>query len=76
MKPFPLPARPLPARRLVDDKFGSAYLGVSRSQFRAWVARGLIPRVRAPGENGRPLRRLLCDINDLDRLIQRWKETT
>ena len=64
-----------PARRLLDDREGSTYLGISRSQFRALVASGRIPRLVVPAEDGRPLRRLLCDVNDLDRLIQVWKRT-
>ena len=61
------------ARRLVDDREGSAFLGLSRSQFRALVAAGKIPRVVVPAEDGRPLRRLLVDIEDLNRLIVAWK---
>ena len=60
-------------RRLCDDREGSAYLGLSRSQFRALVAAGRIPRVVVPAEDGRPLRRLLVDVGDLDRLIEVWK---
>lgn len=72
MKPSPVP----PARRLVDDRDGSSYLGISRSQFRALVASGGIRRVVIPAEDGRPLRRLLVDLADLDRLIQAWKQRT
>jgi hypothetical protein len=61
------------ARRLVDDRVGSGYLSVSRSQFRALVASGRIPRVVIPAEDGRPLRRMLVDLADLDRLIEVWK---
>jgi len=57
-------------RRLVDDKFSADYLGVSRSKFRAQVAAGVIPRVVVPG-----LRRLLVDIEDLNRLVAAWKRT-
>jgi hypothetical protein len=71
MKPAPAPG----ARRLVDDRAGSVYMGISRSQFRNLVSAGRIPRVVVPAEDGRPLRRLLVDLNDLDRLIQTWKET-
>ena len=67
------PATSLPARRLVDDRFGADYLGISRSQFRALVAAGRIPRVEVPAVDGRPLRRLLVDLTDLDRLIAAWK---
>ncbi len=65
-----------PVRRLADDRVGSAYLSLSRSQFRELVASGVIPRVLIPGEDGRPIRRLLCDLNDLDRLIEMWKQRT
>ena len=64
-----------PARRLVDDRAGADYIGVSRSQFRALVRIGRIPRVVIPAEDGRPLRRLLVDIVDLDKLIAAWKRT-
>ena len=63
------------ARRLLDDRTGAEYLGLSRSQFRALVASHRIPRVQIPGDDGRPLRRLLVDVTDLDRLIQTWKQT-
>lgn len=62
-----------PAQRLLNDRQGAAYLGVSRSQFRALVAAGNVPRVSVPGEDGRPLRRLLVDRGDLDGLIEAWK---
>ena len=66
---------PGPAQRLLNDREGSAYLGVSRSQFRELVVSGAIPRVRVPSGDcdGRPLRRLLVDRGDLDKLIERWK---
>jgi len=72
------PARPVAAgtgdRRLVDDHFGSAYLGISRSQFRALVSGGRIPRVEIPSVDGHStIRRLLVDVADLDRLIEMWK---
>ena len=71
MKPAPAAA---PAqRRLVNDRDGAAYLGMSRSQFRALVAAGKIPRVRVPSEDGRDLRRMLVDRIDLDRLVESWK---
>jgi hypothetical protein len=64
---------PAAARRLVDDRVGSNYLSVSRSQFRALVSSGVIRRVVIPAADGRPLRRLLVDIEDLNRLIASWK---
>jgi regulator of extracellular matrix RemA (YlzA/DUF370 family) len=63
-----------PARRLVDDRDGSVYLGISRSQFRNLVSAGRIPRVVVPAEDGRPLRRLLVDLNDLSKLVDSWKQ--
>jgi hypothetical protein len=67
---------PAAARRLVDDRAGSAYLGISRSQFRSLVAAGKIPRVLVPADDGRPLRRLLVDLDDLNRLIAAWKRVS
>jgi hypothetical protein len=69
----PKPAAPV---RLLDDRAAAPYLGISRSQFRALVAAGAIPRVQVPGPGGQPMRRLLVDKGDLDRLIERWKDTT
>lgn len=63
-----------PPRRLVDDREGSTYIGLSRSQFRELVASRTIPRVVVPSDDGRPLRRLLVDVRDLDRLIECWKQ--
>lgn len=64
------------ARRLLDDRQGAAYLGVSRSQFRNLVAARVVPRVQVPSGDGdgRTLRRLLVDRNDLDTLIEIWKQ--
>jgi hypothetical protein len=71
------PAPAVSTRRLIDDKEGARLLGVSRSQFRRWIAAGLIPRVRAPADaNGPPLRRLLVEEADLFSFIDRWKEHT
>jgi hypothetical protein len=74
----PKPARIVAAstsdRRLVDDHFGASYLGISRSQFRALVSGGRIPRVEVPSVDGHStIRRLLVDRDDLDRLIEVWK---
>jgi hypothetical protein len=64
------------ARRLVDDHVGAATLGISRSRFRSLVAAGKIPRVVVPADDGRPLRRLLVDLDDLNRLIVAWKRVS
>ena len=64
---------PALAQRLINDREAAKFLGVSRSQLRALVGAGRIPRVVVPGEDGRPLRRLLVDVRDLDKLIERWK---
>jgi excisionase family DNA binding protein len=61
--------------RLVDGKEAARYLSISRSAFRALVAARRIPRVVVPGANGQPMRRLLVDLADLDRLIAAWKRT-
>jgi hypothetical protein len=45
------------------------FLGLSRSQFRALVSSGRIRRVVVPAEDGWPRRRLLVDIEDLNRLL-------
>ena len=62
-------------RRLVDDDEGAAYIGVSKTHFRNLVGSGVIKRVQVPSADGdgRAIRRLLVDRNDLDELIERWK---
>jgi hypothetical protein len=70
-----MPLTATASHRLFSDREASAYLGVSRSQFRAMVAAGKVPRVVVPAEDGRPLRRMLVDLADLDRLIELWKRT-
>jgi len=73
MKPRTPSAAPT-VRRLLDDKAGALYLSISRSQFRTLVSSGQIPRVVVPADDGRPLRRLLVDVADLNQLIEAWKQ--
>jgi hypothetical protein len=74
MKPRKASAAPLD-RRLLDDKAAAEFLSSSRSQVRAMVSNGQIPRVVVPSIDGRPLRRLLIDSADLIRLVETtWKQ--
>src|SRR5262245_12272689 len=54
--------------RLFGVREAAHYLGVSAWSVREWVAAGTIPKVDAP------CRRTLIDRQDLDALIDRWKE--
>ena len=66
---------PLP--RLLDLKAAGAYLGVSYWTARTLVDAGALPTVKlpmCPRSDGRVLRRILIDRNDLDRLIEASKE--
>ena len=65
------PMRP----RLLDVHATAIYLGVSQWTVRDILAGGILSRVRVPLPNHRELRKLLFDRNDLDRLIETWKET-
>ena len=64
---------PVSASRLLDLQQTAHYLGVSPWTVRDLEASGVIPRVVIPLSNGRELRKLLFDRDDLDRLIERGK---
>ena len=60
--------------RLLDLGATGAYLGVSGWTVRDLEAAGILRRVRVPLPNGGELRKLLFDKNDLDALIESWKD--
>lgn len=63
------------APRLLDVRAGAAYLGLSTTTFRTLVAAGAIPRIRVPtGAHRGELRKVLVDRQDLDRLVETWRE--
>ena len=60
--------------RLLSLDATAAYLGISPWTVRDLEAAGVLPRVRIPLPNNGELRKLLFDREDLDRLIEGWKE--
>jgi len=60
--------------RLLDLEAVAAYLGVSPWTVRDLEFAGVLRRVRIPLPDGRELRKLLFDREDLDRLIEAWKD--
>jgi hypothetical protein len=60
--------------RLLNLEAAAAYLGVSPWTVRDLDGAGVLPRVRVPLPHGGELRRLLFDREDLDRLIEAWKD--
>lgn len=60
--------------RLLDLHGTAAYLGVSAWTIRDLESAGVLLRVRLPLPNRKELRKILFDIQDLDRLINTWKE--
>jgi len=60
--------------RLLSLDDTARYLGVSAWTVRDLEAAGVLTRVRIPLPNGADLRKLLFDREDLDRLIEGWKE--
>jgi len=64
------------APRLLDIPSSARYLGVSPWTARALVENGTLRRVLIPMPEGRDMRRVLVDREDLDRLITTWKDTT
>jgi hypothetical protein len=59
--------------RLLDLDATAAYLGLSPWTVRELESRGILHRVRVPLPTGE-LRKLLFDREDLDRLIEGWKD--
>jgi hypothetical protein len=60
--------------RLLNLDAAAVYLGVSPWTVRDLDGAGVLPRVRVPLPHGGELRRLLFDREDLDRLIESWKD--
>ena len=60
--------------RLLDLAGVASYLSVSTWTVRDLEAAGILQRVRVPHANNGELRKILFDRNDLDRLIEVWKE--
>ncbi len=61
--------------RLLSLEQAAHYLGVSSWTVRELEWSGVLPRIRIPLGNGKELRKLLFDREDLDRLIDRWKDS-
>ncbi len=62
------------APRLLSLESAAVYLGVSPWTVRDLEAAGVLSRVRVPLPNGGELRKVLFDVEDLDRCIEAWKE--
>lgn len=68
------PALAPPAPRLLDLRGTAGYLGLAPWTVRELEWRGVLRRVRVPLPGGGELRKLLFDREDLDRLVERWKD--
>jgi hypothetical protein len=62
------------APRLLNLHDAALYLGVSEWTVRGLVDGGILKRVRIPLRNQGELRKLLFDLDELDRLIDTWKD--
>lgn len=60
--------------RLLDLHGSAGYLGVSGWTVRTLEQQGILKRVRIPLQNQSEVRKLLFDKQDLDQLIQVWKD--
>ena len=60
--------------RLLDINEAAAYLGISSWTARSLADNGTLRRVRIPLPHNGELRKVLFDRNDLDALIDAWKE--
>jgi hypothetical protein len=62
--------------RLLDVDGAARYSSLSAWTIRDLIASGALPRVVVPSGPGKELRAIRIDRFDLDRLIERWKEST
>ena len=60
--------------RLLDLHVSASYLGLSQWTVRTLEQQGILKRVRVPLPNHGELRKLLFDRQDLDNLINAWKD--
>ncbi len=60
--------------RLLGLEGAAKYLGVSEWTVRSLEWEGVLPRVRIPNGKGGEIRKLLFDVRDLDRLVDRSKD--
>jgi hypothetical protein len=67
-------SKPETIARLLDIEASARYLGISTWSVRDLIAGGMIRRVVIPIGNGRDLRRVLVDRQQLDELVLRWRE--
>ncbi len=63
------------APRLLDLHGAAAYLGLSEWTTRDLEYAGVLARVRVPLPGNGQLRKLLFDKQDLDRLVEVWKDS-
>ena len=61
--------------RLLDLHSAATYMGISEWSIRDLEAQGVIPRVRIPLPNHGEMRKLLFCKDDLDALIDKWRDT-
>jgi len=67
-------SKPETIARLLDIKASARYLGISTWTVRDLIANGTISRVLIPLGDGRDIRRLLVDRQQLDELVTRWRD--
>ena len=60
--------------RLLDLHATAAYLGLSEFTVRELEGQGILSRIRIPLQDHGELRKLLFDKQELDRLVEAWKE--
>ena len=68
-------SKPETIARLLDLEGAARYLALSTWSIRDLIANGTIQRVVIPGANGKDLRRVLVDRQQLDELVLAWRET-
>lgn len=73
-QPAPQADPPALSPRLLDLADAAVFLSVSSWTLRDLLANGTISRVRVPLPGGGGLRKILVDRQDLERVIEVWKD--
>jgi hypothetical protein len=73
-RPAPSDPPPTLTPRLLDLRRSARYLDLSTRMVESLIAAGILRRVRVPLPHHGEVRKILLDRDDLDTLVETWKE--